>query len=756
MKKSISILLLMAVLLTMAVPAAAFSDITDQTTQKEVAVLQMMGVINGTSDNTFSPGGTLTRAQFCKMAVIMMGRGEEEPLYRNRTIFPDVRSSHWARGYINLAVTIPVGADEDGNGGIKLIRGMGDGTFRPDRNITYAEAVTILIRMLGYSDKDAGMSWPNGFLELAGKIGLTVGMSLSANQSLTRAQAAHLFSTMLTTPQKSGGAYYNALGTVTNDVVLMNGNATADDGTAGAMGTSEGTFKAASGVIPAELVGSRGTLVTDKDGKAVAFIPVGEQKTITVGTAKSDEDNVQASWITDQAGNKYMIPPTVPAYTTTEKKTYGEIWMDIRGGSQVTLYYSAAGKVEGVYVSTAAAATAMVARSVGSGNPFASLLDGAASYTIYRDGSPASVSDICLYDVGTYDPATHVLSVSSTKLTGRYDNVWPNLQSPAKVTIMGKELNVMDMAIEDMSEFKLGQTVTVLLTADGQVAGAVDSSKARGDNIGVVQELKDGKATVSLLNGITVSGECSSTNVKDGELARVSSNGVGKIVLSLVTGSEVRGNFNVADRKIGSLELSGACHLYEKLGRSAMQQITLEDLTVSSIHNDKILYAHENTSGKIDILILSDVTGDLYTYGMLKQGKPQEGSFAGETYYNQTVILTNAENKDGMQFLSGMVVPKNKMGGIVVTADGSSAESWVTLTEEKGVKRSDFQTREGHTYVTLDTQEMMVAENVQCYNKTTQTWFASLADARAFSDNLTVYYDRPVDEGGKVRIVVAE
>ena len=96
------------------------------------------------------------------------------------------------------------------------------------------------------------------------------------------------------------------------------------------------------------------------------------------------------------------------------------------------------------------------------------------------------------------------------------------------------------------------------------------------------------------------------------------------------------------------------------------------------------------------------------------------------------------------------------MGGIVVTADGSSAESWVTLTEEKGVKRSDFQTREGHTYVTLDTQEMMVAENVQCYNKTTQTWFASLADARAFSDNLTVYYDRPVDEGGKVRIVVAE
>ena len=55
---------------------------------------------------------------------------------RTRSIFPDVRSVHWGRGYINLAVSIDIGAKDDGTGATQLIRGMGDGTCRPDRNIT--------------------------------------------------------------------------------------------------------------------------------------------------------------------------------------------------------------------------------------------------------------------------------------------------------------------------------------------------------------------------------------------------------------------------------------------------------------------------------------------------------------------------------------------------------------------------------------------------------------------------------------------
>lgn len=748
MKKLISLLLIAAVVFSMAVPAGAvFSDITDTTTQKEVAVLEMMGVINGTSATTFSPNGTLTRAQFCKMAVTLMGRADEEPLYRNRTIFPDVKSSHWARGYVNLAVNINVGGTtgEDGqtSGGTKLIRGMGDGTFRPDRAITYAEAVTILLRMLGYSDLDAGMNWPKGYLDLGGQVGLTTGMNLSANQSLTRAQAAHLFSTMLTTPQKGGSLYYNVLGSAQQDVVLMNNNAKADDGTTGAMGTSNGTFKTVSGVVPPELVGTRGVLVTDESGRAAAFIPVGTHKTITVGTA-------QAAWVTDRAGTRYDIPAEAPAYTTTEKTTFDKLWMDLKGGSQLTLFYSEAGKVEGVYLRTASADTAMVAREVSSGNPFASLLNGASNYTIFRDGNPASVGDIQAYDVGTYDPASRVLSVSSAKITGRYDNVWPNLQSPAKVTVLGAELDVLPMAIEDLAKFKLGDTITLFLTSDGQVAGAASSQTVRSENIGVLEE-----EGVRLLNGILAKGTISGTAAA-GELVRVSSGSVGKLSVSRISGSGAGGTLDVAARKVGSTPLNGGCRLFEKVGNSAMREIFFDDLTCATVPSSKITYAHKDSGGNIDLLILNDVTGDLYTYGMVKNGEPQGGGSGELTYENRTVYVENGSTEAFKPVISNMAIPKGGMGGLVATADGQKLAGSITLTAEKDVRRSDFTTRDGKVYVTLSTQEMRVSDDVQCYNKTTKTWFKSLEDCRAFSDNLTVYYDRPVKDGGKVRVVVAE
>ena len=71
-KKGLS-LVLAAILLLSLVPAASaassqFTDITDPVTAQNVEVLRMMGVIDGMTATTFQPGGTLTRAQFCKMA----------------------------------------------------------------------------------------------------------------------------------------------------------------------------------------------------------------------------------------------------------------------------------------------------------------------------------------------------------------------------------------------------------------------------------------------------------------------------------------------------------------------------------------------------------------------------------------------------------------------------------------------------------------------------------------------------------------
>ena len=751
-KKFLSLLLSAALVLAMVLPAsAAFTDITDSQLQKQVSVLQMLGVIGGTSASTFSPNGTLSRAQFCKMAVVLLGRENEEPLYRNRTIFPDVKSSHWARGYINLAVSVDVGGSTGENGqttgGVKLIRGMADGTFQPDRAITYAEAVTILMRVLGYSDTDAGMNWPMGYLQLAAKLNVTDGLTgLGANSSLTRAQAATMFYQALFAKTKDGAPYYQKLGTAKTGVILTGNNGKLEDGSTGGLVTSDGNvYKLANGAsAPAELVGQRGMLLLrSQDNAVLTFLPQGTQKTVSV-------DKAEAAWFTDDTGHRYTIGPTTPVYTPNESTTYEKLWMDLRGGSVLTVYYNDTGKIESAYYSMGASSdTVMIAKSLSNGgNPFGALLNGAVNYKIYRDGNPATVADIQEFDVGIYDATARVLQVSSAKLTGTYDNVEPNEKSPVKVTMLGMTFELMTQAQRDMAKFKLGDRVTLLLTADGRVAGVRSASEVESSNVGILEKADGGDVEVKLLSGLTIKSKASNTAAQQGQLVTVSSKDLFSVYVSPVTSSNVSGSLDVASGKVGNLSLSTSCRIYDQAGGGQLVEVSLYDLALPTVPNNKITYAYRNASGRIDVLVLNDVTGDGYTYGKVSYGDQDDVTVGVK------VVLTNGE---GTKTAVGAVnVPGTGWGGIAFSGDGTKAMATVPLKTKANVHRSAFTERDGKTYVTLGDQELRVSDKVQCYNSTTGQWLEDLETARAFAERLTVYYDRNANEGGKVRVVVVE
>lgn len=751
-KKFLSLLLSAALVLAMVLPAsAAFTDIQDSQLQKQVSVLQMLGVIGGTSASTFSPNGTLSRAQFCKMAVVLLGRENEEPLYRNRTIFPDVKSNHWARGYINLAVSVDVGGSTGENGqttgGVKLIRGMADGTFQPDRAITYAEAVTILMRVLGYSDTDAGMNWPTGYLQLAAKLNVTDGLTgLGANSSLTRAQAATMFYQALFAKTKDGAPYYQKLGTAKTGVILTGNNGKLEDGSTGGLVTSDGNvYKLANGAsAPAELVGQRGMLLLrSQDNAVLTFLPQGTQKTVSV-------DKAEAAWFTDDTGHRYTIGPTTPVYTPNESTTYEKLWMDLRGGSVLTVYYNDTGKIESAYYSMGASSdTVMIAKSLSNGgNPFGALLNGAVNYKIYRDGNPATVADIQEFDVGIYDATARVLQVSSAKLTGTYDNVEPNEKSPVKVTMLGMTFELMTQAQRDMAKFKLGDRVTLLLTADGRVAGVRSASEVESSNVGILEKADGGDVEVKLLSGLTIKSKASNTAAQQGQLVTVSSKDLFSVYVSPVTSSNVSGSLDVASGKVGNLSLSTSCRIYDQAGGGQLVEVSLDDLALPTVPNNKITYAYRNASGRIDVLVLNDVTGDGYTYGKVSYGDQDDVTVGVK------VVLTNGE---GTKTAVGAVnVPGTGWGGIAFSGDGTKAMATVPLKTKANVHRSAFTERDGKTYVTLGDQELRVSDKVQCYNSTTGQWLEDLETARAFAERLTVYYDRNANEGGKVRVVVVE
>ena len=295
LKRMISLTALLALVLTLALPfgaqAASFTDVKDVQTAEDAEILRMLGVIDGMGGGELKPDEDLTRAQFCKMAVVMMGNKGLVNQYKTYTIFPDVRGSHWAAGYINLAV----------RGENKIIHGFPDGSFHPDEPITFGQTVTILMRMLGYGDGDVGDIWPYGYINTAASIGLTEGVTLDANDSVKRAQAIKLFAELLSTDRKSGGSYAAGLGNLVKNVILMDTNATADDGTEGCIKVQDGTiYKVTQFAADPSMTGRKGSLLLAENGKVLTFIPDGNGSRVSVTVSEA-----KANGIVDASGKKY-------------------------------------------------------------------------------------------------------------------------------------------------------------------------------------------------------------------------------------------------------------------------------------------------------------------------------------------------------------------------------------------------------------------------------------------------------------------
>ena len=797
-KRLIAGLMTAALLLGLAVlPAAAdtsaFPDINDQQVAEAAETLRLLGVVDGTGSG-FNPGGNLSRAEFCKMAVEIMGRGDEEPAQRNRTIFLDVGPTYWARGYINLASTITVGGSTSGSSGKeeggtttagdRLVSGVGNGNFEPNRSVTFGEAVTILCRILGYgnSDVSTGYNWYDGYLAVGKSSGLTKDLNLSGADVISRGQAAVLFNSLLYTKPKGSGSVYlvaNLGGKLEDAGVVLDADATASDGSAGAIKTTTETYKTDRVGFPDGLEGRKGKAVLDKDGKLIAFQVDDTMTSRTVGVLSAT-----ATSITTSGDEKLDVKLDTVAYKDGETKTYKDVYLDMGAGTQVTLWYAASGKLEYLFFGGVSDdRSAMVAKNKPNGtvNPFAALAGG-ESYTLYKNGVAATPADIRQYDVATYDAATHSMNVSDLRLTGMYENAYPSPDTPLTIKMMGHEFTVLSSATADLTSFKVGQTITLLLTSDLQVAGAVSTAAARGNAVGVAQ-MSGTTATVKLFNGLEVKGDTSmseqSAQQIQGQLVNVSSYKVGQLSLSRLSGSGATGTLDVAARTLGGTALAPNVKMYEKVGNGKAYEITFDQLTCQSVPSGKILYADKDYAGRYSTLVFDDVTGDQYIYGFLTTGRKETGSWSvegqpSETIYNATVNVKS----DGKTASDGWENPKsldlwgstgdhsftNDPGGVAVSLDtfqgGSKVAGYVTLKELGGVRRSDFD-MDAKTVTTSD-MVLPISEHVVCWNENTNDWFnakdpmEAVNEARAFADTVTIYYDKAPEDGGKVRMIVVE
>lgn len=157
-------IIICCVLLSLISSTAYAKKFDNSVPTKEIEFLNSQDIIVGDPDGNLRESDEITRAEF--VTILCRAIGIEDLAtsdeMKSKEIYEDVPSSHWASGYINAATEC--GA----------INGMGDGLFCPEEPVTNEQAIKILVAAWGYtSDAEAAGGYPNGYMEVAQKFGVT-------------------------------------------------------------------------------------------------------------------------------------------------------------------------------------------------------------------------------------------------------------------------------------------------------------------------------------------------------------------------------------------------------------------------------------------------------------------------------------------------------------------------------------------------------------------------------------------------------
>lgn len=775
--------LCLAGLIMVAPASAVFTDISDSRVSQTAAVLDALGIMQGVGGSSFAPGKALTRAQFCKLAVTAMGVTDVSP-YASYTIFPDVKHSHWAAPYINAAVRHPELKEKS------IIRGYADGSFGPDKIVSYGEVCTMLLRMLGYKEEDVGPFWPADYIAQAQAIGLTDGVTITdARAAVKRGDAAVLLLNALNTDKKGeeGSTLLDkvASSTVKDCILLETGKTHSGLAADAALFYEDGVVDAESprktaGTLDSSMIGVYGTIVIGKGSSkvAVGVIPNGNKtETYEVVNAAADRIVTTNGTLRPDRKTKLYISRD---YAMDE---YENVWANLQSGDTLTLYYNEYGVLQ--LMAVLPKTTAGAAHSFVYGLATSRRIP--AEYTIIKNGAKIDASKLKKYDVVTLDAANRQAIVSDTRLSGKYQTDSTTYSHPSQVDILGQKFSVSSEAAATFKDMKLNDYITLLFDADGNVAAAYPKKDVSAEMQGIVTKIDGKKATVTLTNGLTLRDIPIAKDVKTdvmGRLVTVSQSGDGADLIRRTLSGKTAGNWSVAEGKLGSNAVSSKVRVYEEvLSGAPLNAINVSDIDLTSVPASQIKYTVQDNAGTVTNIVLGDVTGESWIYG-IGYGKKIKGDFyppadSGYSdmqpeeqeeyqrkhpeYYSYTYAVVPKYWQDGKMVDDKEYrvpsLPSGLNGNPIGIPRGYSTDESIVntsldtlkLTLIDTVKPSAF---DGSSGVRTKDGYYELAENIGVY-VSEQNRFVSLQTAKSNYTSFRVYANKTAENGGKIRVIVA-
>jgi len=787
--------------------------------------------MKGDPDGNLRLEDTVSRAEFTKIAVA--SSKYKNNVATNLTISPfkDVLYTHWAAPYIKIAVSN------------NICKGYPNATFDPDGTVLFEEAVTMLLKVLGYTDDDFGISWPYGQTGLADNLEITKNVDKGIGDALTRGDVAKLVYNTLDTKMKNLPL---KLITIFDCLIIENVTIIATSKEDNSVGdnkvlTTAGVYEYKN--FDPSQVGKKGDLIVKNGEDYVAFTP-SEQTSQTYNVTSiigSDlvlndtvlklEENLKVYYKSQvsnyknvvnlaEEGDTFIIysgPNGVIDYAVllaTHSQTvdfninqldkyvvYSKLDNAIAGYRNGTFHQidlddgttAYKDKVKTTYAaikSILAMGDILYVKNDGGDIDYISYekgnIDGPVTVTsaswsssfnmdsgvkIMRDGNKVSESDIKVNDIVYYSKDLNMVLGYSAKITGIYEKAIPNKDMPTSIVISGVTYSIESVeAFNKLSSsgiFGYGDTVTVMLGKTNQIAGVMSAEVASGEIFGYLFETGKKEFTKSDLSKYTQNyikialpdgGTYEYTTDKDydelkNSIVKVSFTNGNANASAVKAQTKYSGTFNWNSKKLGSFKVASDVDILDvistnKADAGNFTAVFPQRINSLNISARNILYADTNDSGEITSLILNNVTGDAYKYGIINDIEIKK-----TTKFISTGTYTFDIGGKSASFTKPVIfsVYKGQPAKFIFAASGILDNIQTIERIEGGVSKVT------NTAITVSGKDYLLSDNVYVYKKSFDNY--SIIPLQDIIDNKTyileAYCDKQQSSGGRVRIIYA-
>lgn len=256
--------------------------------------------------------------------------------------------------------------------------------------------------------------------------------------------------------------------------------------------------------------------------------------------------------------------------------------------------------------------------------------------SVYRNDKVSASAELNKYDVYYYSESLQTVWVYTRRAAGRITAVSPSASAPTALTVAGSTYSLGSSAvaskISSLNGGGVGEVVTLLLGMDNEVADVITGEEADSVFYGVVQTAtrslveENGadvlqKVSVMCTDGIarTVNVD-KSLNFPQGWLVEIKVTPEGESV-EHIDDRRVNGTINTNATALGAAALADDVEILDTTSEGVAGTVRPSRLSGVTLSDLDVRYYTVNDAGQIDRLILNDVTGDLWSYGVLDDVK---------------------------------------------------------------------------------------------------------------------------------------